>query len=137
MGHSCRYLCSEIVKVIYEDQPGEVYQIIGNLEEISASNAVVLLENRPRLGSPISLEIKGRDLFGVITSSVYDATLGWFITVTLDAASSWRRDSIAPQHLLALCDCSSKKVRRAKVHTLESDQNTEENVPVSFLARRA
>ena len=102
MEHSCQYLCSELVTVTYEEQPGDLRQTVANLEEISTTSAVVLFEEKPSLGAPISLSIKGRDLFGVMTSSVYDAALGWFVTVTLDAASLWHRDWLSPKHLLTV-----------------------------------
>ena len=35
MVHSCQYLCSELVTVTYEEQPGEIRQTTANLEEIS------------------------------------------------------------------------------------------------------
>jgi hypothetical protein len=137
MGHSCEFLCSEIITVTYEDAPGELCQSIANLEEISITRAVVLLDERPRLGSPISLSIHGHDLFGVITSSVYDATLGWFVTITLDVDSTWRPASFSPKHLLSVCACSLEGATRTKVRTLEKAQITEENVPVSILVRQA
>jgi hypothetical protein len=114
MAHDCQFLCSELVTVMYEECPGELQQMVANLEEISVSSAIVLLEERPRLGSPIALEIKGRDLYGVITSSVYDRTLGWFVTITLDPGSSWHKDSMAPKHLLDVCGCSLKGMSRSK-----------------------
>ncbi len=136
MAHSCHYLCSELVTVIYEEQPGELYQTIANLEEISTTSAVVLLDEKPRLGSPISLAINGHDLFGVITSSGFDADLGWFVTITLDAASTWRREWFAPKHLFALCACSLEGATPPRARALENAQITEENVPVSFLVRK-
>jgi len=135
MVHSCRYLCSELVTVLYEDQPGEVCQVTANLEEISTTSAVVLLEERPRLGAPISLEIKGHDLYGIVTSSLYDATLGWFVSITLDPESCWRRESITPRHLLAVCSCSWEETTQTKARALETAQITEENVPVSYLVQ--
>jgi hypothetical protein len=134
MAHSCQYLCSELVTVTYEEQPGEIRQAIANLEEISTTSAVVLLEEKPSLGSSISLSIKNRDLFGVISASIYDATLGWFIVITLDAASMWHRDWFTPKHLLTMCTNSFEEATRTKAQALESTRNTEENVPVSFVA---
>ena len=134
MGHSCHYLCSQLVTVTYEEQPGELSQTIANLEEISTTSAVILLDDRPRLGSPISLSIKAHDLFGVITSSLYDATLGWFVTITLDPDSRWRREWLTPKHLLAICACSSEAGSRTKARALETSKITEENVPVTFLS---
>lgn len=136
MDHSCQFLCSELIKVIYEEQPGELCQAVANLEEISTSNATVLLDEKPRLGSPISLAIKGHDLFGVITSSLYNETLGWFVTITLDADSTWRREWFSPKHLFATCECSSKGATETKVETLESTKYTEKIVPVNFLVRK-
>ena len=96
---------------------------------------MVLLDDRPRLGSPISLSIKAHDLFGVITSSLYDASLGWYVTITLDPDSMWRRERLAPKHLLSICECSSKAGSSSKARALETSQDTEENVPVSFVVR--
>jgi hypothetical protein len=137
MAHSCQYLCSELVTVTYEEQPGEIRQATANLEEISTTCAVVLLEEKPRLGSTISLSIKNRDLFGVIKASLYDAALGWFVIVALDAASLWNRDWFSPKHLLEICGCSLEAVTQTKAWTLENTRNTEENVPVSFVASEA
>jgi hypothetical protein len=137
MDHNCQFLCSELVTVTYEEQPGEIRQMTANLEEISATSAVVLLEEKPSLGSTISLCIKGRDLFGVIKGSLYDATLGWFVIVALDAASLWNRDWFSPKHLLEICGCSLEGATGTKAHTLENTRNTEENVPVSFVVSEA
>jgi len=137
MAHSCQYLCSELVTVTYEEQPGEIRQTTANLEEISSTSAVVLLEEKPRLGSSISLSVKDRDLFGVIKGSLYDAALGWFAIVALDAASLWHRDWFAPKHLLEICGCSLEGATWTKAQALENTRNTEENVPVSFVASTA
>ena len=132
MLHTCQYLCSELITVTYEEQPGEIRQTIANLEEISTTSAVVLLEEKPKLGVSISLAIKGRDLFGVIGARLHDAALGWFAIVALDAGSLWNRDWFSPKHLLEICGCSLKGATRDKARTLENTRNTEENVPVNL-----
>ena len=137
MDHSCQYLCSELATVTYEEQPGEIRQTTANLEEISTTCAVVLLEEKPKVGCPISLAIKGHDLFGEIKAILYDATLGWFTVVALDAGSVWCPEWFSPQHLLGMCMCSSADATPTKAQTLESTRNTEENVPVSFLVSQA
>jgi hypothetical protein len=137
MDHECRYLCSELVTVIYEEQPGELCHASANLEEISMTSATVLMDEKPRLGSPISLTLRGCDLFGLITSSLYDAILGWFLTITLDANSTWRGECHSPQHLLAVCSCSCEDLTPAEARALETSKVTEENALVSFLARHA
>jgi len=133
MDHLCQYLCSELVTVTYEEQPGEIRQMVANLEEISTESVVVLLDDEPRLGSSISLTVKDRDLFGIIKARVYDATLGWFAIIGLDAASRWRREWFAPKHLLEICECSLEGATHTKARALENTRNTEENVPVNFV----
>ena len=137
MLHNCQYLCSELVTVTYEDQPGEILQTIANLEEISATGAVVLLEERPTVGSTISLSIKGRDLFGVIQGRLHDAILGWYTVVTFNAATLWNRDWMSPKHLVAVCECSLKNAMGSKGEALEPTRNTEEEVPVNFALSEA
>jgi hypothetical protein len=137
MVHSCQYLCSELVTVTYEEQPGEIRQTIANLEEISTDRAVVLLEDQPQLGASISLAIKGCDFFGVIKARLHDTALGWFAIVAFDAASLWNRAQFAPRHLLGMCECSREGATRTKGRTLENARNTEENVPVNFVTADA
>jgi len=133
MAHSCQFLCSELVTVTYEEQPGEVHQVTANLEEISTCSAVVLMEDEPKLGVSISVSLKGRDLFGVIRARIHDTALGWFAVVALDAGSLWNRDWLSPKHLLHVCGCSLKGAMPAKVRASENTRNTEENVPVNFI----
>src|SRR5579859_3572372 len=100
MAYSCQYLCSELVTVTYEEQPGRIRQGIANLEEISDRAAVVLLDDELSLGAPISLAIKDRDLYGTVVSRLFDALLGWYVTIQFDAASLWNRFLMAPRNLL-------------------------------------
>jgi len=137
MLHTCQFLCSELITVTYEKQPGEIRQTIANLEEISTASAVVLLDEEPQLGASISLAIKGRDLFGVIGARLHDAALGWFAIVALDAGSLWNREWFAPKHLLEICGCSLEGATNRKARALENTRNTEENVPVNFVASEA
>jgi hypothetical protein len=85
MIHSCQFLCSELVTVTFEQEPGEIRQTVANLEEISTDSAVVLLDEKPNLGASISLSVKGRDLFGTVKGCLFDAALGWFAIVALES----------------------------------------------------
>jgi hypothetical protein len=136
MDHSCHYLCSELITVIYEEHPGKLCQTTANLEEISMTSVMVLLDEKPRLGSPISLTVKGRDLFGLITSALNDPTLGWFVSIALDPDSTWRREWFSPKHLLAVCGCSAEGAAQTKAPALETAKVTEENALASFLVRQ-
>lgn len=137
MDDSCQYLCSELVTVTYEHQPGKIRQTMGNLEEISTHNAVVLLDDKPSLGASISLAVKDCDLFGIVSARIYDATLGWFAIVAWDAASLWSRDWFSPKHLVAICEFSLKGTTRTKGRTSENTTNTEENLPANFVLSEA
>lgn len=134
MDHSCHYLCSELVTVIYEGHPGELHQTTANLEEISSRSATVLLGEKPRKGSPICVTVKGHDLFGVVLSQSYDRLLGWFVTLRLDANSVWRKEWFSPRHLLAVRAFAAEAPAWSKVETLENSQVTEENTLASFLS---
>jgi len=137
MDHACQYLCSELVTVTYEEQPGDIRQTTANLEEISTTCAVVLLDEKPKVGSSISLAVKGRDLFGEIKATLHDAALGWFAVVALDASSLWHPGWFSPQHLLEICGCCWTGATHTKAGALENTRNTEENVPVDFVVSEA
>jgi hypothetical protein len=100
----CRYLCSELVSVHYEDGFNNIQQAVGNLEEIASTEAILLMEERLEPGLPISFRAKGHDLQGVVGSSDFDETLGWFIKVELDFTSRWHGRMFVPEHFLALCE---------------------------------
>jgi hypothetical protein len=137
MDHSCQYLCSELVRVTYEDGPGQFCQTAANLEEVSPTGVTILLEDKPRLGSAIFLMVKERDVTGVVTSTVHDTTLGWFVNITLDVDPIWRQEWFSTQRLLAVCPCFSEDVTPAEARALEETKITEENALVSFLASHA
>ena len=101
------------------------------------TNITVLLDEKPRLGSAISLTVKGRDLFGLVTSRLHDATRHWLVNITLDADSTWPREWFSSQRLLALYSCFREDVTPAEARALETAKITEENTLVSFLARHA
>jgi hypothetical protein len=100
----CRYLCSELVSVLYEDDSSNIHQAMANLEEIASAEAILLMEQRLKPGQPISFRAKGHDLNGVVGSSDFDPDLGWFIKVELDFTSRWHGRMFVPEHFLALCE---------------------------------
>lgn len=103
----CRLLCSEFVSVLYDDRSRETHQAVANLEEISSTEAVLLSEQELEPGIPISFCAKEHDLYGVVQSSSFDAILGWFIKVALDASSRWHGRLFVPEHFIALCEPTS------------------------------
>ena len=99
---SSRYLCSELISVLYEDNSGQTRQLTANLEEISAQSAVLLLEQEIDLQSPVSMCIKGNDLYGCVDACTQDPVLGWFATLQLDRDSHWSGQRFVPEHFLPL-----------------------------------
>ena len=100
----CRYLCSELVRVFYEDGFSNIQRAVANLEEIASSDATLLMEERLEPGQPISLRAKGHDLNGVVESCELDQNLGWFIKVQFDFTSRWHGQMFVPEHFLAMCE---------------------------------
>ena len=137
MDHSCRYLCSDLVTVTYEDGDGQLCQTTANLEEISAARLAILLDEKPRLGSAIFLTINDRDVFGQVMSTVHNSLLGWLVNIALAADSTWSREWFSPEHLVPICTCYEKEVTSAEAKALETAKVTEENALVSFLALQA
>lgn len=102
-----RYLCSELVSILYEDRFGATRHLTGNLEMISSSKATVLAGRKLERGRPVTFCAKGRDLYGVVTSTSRDAVLGWFVEIELDRSSRWSGRLFVPEHFLALCVSAS------------------------------
>ena len=101
--NECRYLCSEIVSVLYEDRSRGIYQAIANLEEISSTGATILMEERLEPGLPVSFRARDYDLHGIVESSEFEQTLGWFVKIELDSTSRWSSRMFVPEHFLAMC----------------------------------
>jgi hypothetical protein len=102
-----RYLCSELVSVLYEDRCGSTLSTIANLEEIARGSATLLLEAQLEHGKPITFRAKGRDMYGVVESSIADKVLGWYTKIKLDQCSRWYGQLFIPEHFLALCASAS------------------------------
>jgi len=108
--NGCRYLCSELVSVLYEDHAGHTHQAVANLEEISSTEAILLTEEQPPSGLPISFCAKQHDLYGVVESSELHPELGWFVKVKLAGSSRWHGRMFVPEHFIALCQSTFSDV---------------------------
>jgi hypothetical protein len=100
----CRYLCSELVSLLYEDRFWNTHQTAANLEEISSTSLALWSENKVESGRPVSLCVQGHDLYGVVESCVHDPLLGWYLKVKLDYLSQWHERMFVPAHFLALSE---------------------------------
>jgi hypothetical protein len=107
-----RYLCSELVSVLYEDRRHNVHQTTANLEDISPNSAELLLfDNILQRGTAISFCAKDHDLYGVVQSCEQDPILGWFARVRLDQSSRWSGRKFIPEHFLPICSASELEVQ--------------------------
>ena len=112
-----RYLCSELVSVLYEDHQKNVHQTTANLEDISSNSAELLLfDNILQPGTAISLCAKDHDLYGVVQSCEQDPILGWFARVRLDQSSRWSGRKFIPEHFLPICSASEPEVHELVQH---------------------
>jgi hypothetical protein len=100
--NECYYLCSELVTVMYQDNFHGVHEAVANLEEISSTEATLLVDEGLEPGQPVSFRARGHDLQGVVESSSFDHDLGWFVQVELDSTSPWSALMFVPEHFLAL-----------------------------------
>jgi len=108
---SPRYLCSELVNVLYEDRQRQVHQTTANLEDISSGSAELLLfDDILQPGLPISFCAKDHDLYGVVQSCEQDPILGWFARIRLDKSSRWSGRKFIPEHFLPLRSTSEPEV---------------------------
>jgi hypothetical protein len=120
-----RYLCSELVSILYEDRAGNVRQTTANLEDISTSSAELLLfDNILQPGLALSFCSKGHDLYGVVQSCEQDPILGWFARIRLDKSSQWSGRKFIPEHFMPLHSGSEPEIHEpVPVHTSGRDHS--------------
>jgi len=112
-----RYLCSELVNVLYEDRQKNVHQTTANLEDISSNSAELLLfDNILQPGTAISFSAKDHDLYGVVQSCEQDSILGWFARIRLDKSSQWSGRKFIPEHFLPICSAFEPEVPELVQH---------------------
>jgi hypothetical protein len=99
---STRHLCSELISVVCMNDDDSCSLVHGNLEEISETSAVVLLERVVRLGTKVELVCKTETLKGFVDAYSWDEHIGFFIEIRLDAESRWSPQWFAPEHFLSL-----------------------------------
>ncbi len=104
-----RYICSELVRVDYEATPGVVEQLHANLEEISPTAAVLLLETSVRRGGAVSFTVQDRLLRGVVDSWLYEPTLGYFVSIRFEPGYEWHEEQFEPAHLLRVPRAANAK----------------------------
>ena len=108
-----RYLCSELVNVLYEDSSLILNQMVANLEEISSTHATLFLEERLQPGSPVSFHAKGHDLNGFVVSCEFHEILGWILEIEFETDTRWDLEMFTPDHSLAVSELVYSEVTEA------------------------
>ena len=108
-GGQWRYLCSELVRVDYEATPGIILELDANLEEISSSTAILLVDVSVRKGRPVSFQVQDRQMRGVVDSWVYEPPLGYFVSIRFDGGYEWHEEQFHPSHLLKVARSARAK----------------------------
>lgn len=93
-----RYLCSDLVEVEIRGHAGRQTNVIGNLEEIWSSGAVLLLEIPVPRRSRLAFRCR-QTLFHATVTSCARQFLGYFVELRFDAGWRWSRRKVRPKHL--------------------------------------
>jgi hypothetical protein len=94
-----RYLCSELVKVEWQNKVGTLSRA-GILEEIWMDGACVqTLEPMPP-GTKVWIVARRAMFLGTLTDCEFDR-YGYFSRVTFDSESRWSRRSYKPEHMVS------------------------------------
>jgi len=101
-GANSTCLCSELVRLTYQDNLGKTHETTGNLEEISKDQATLLFDGFTQRGRRVWFVAQGHTLSGVVDSCSWEPLLGCFATVRLDESCRWSQAQFQPEHLLCL-----------------------------------
>lgn len=108
-----RYLCSELMNVCVLAGNRAVREVIGILDEISASGACLQLEENPGMNTRLrfaSLDAIGSSVMeGTVTSCEHVPGVGYYVEVRFTHNFYWRPAIYKPKHLL---DCGQDLRRR-------------------------
>ena len=105
-----RYLCSDLVRLLWSEGPQRERDETVVLENISASGACVQAEVPVDENTRVRL-VCGKQEFHGYVRSCYWRDDGYFLGIAFDADSQWSKAKFKPEHLL---DPGEVKPRRPK-----------------------
>jgi hypothetical protein len=100
------YLCSELVRVSFRTVRGETRLVVGNLEEICAERAVLLLDVPVSPQTSVWFGARGRRFDTVAESCVHDPPLGFLVSLRFAGRYRWNPADFAPTHMLRVRDAA-------------------------------
>ena len=105
-----RYLCSDLVRLLWSEEPQRERDETVVLENISASGACVQAEFPVKENTRVRLLCRKQEFRGYVRSC-YWRDDGYFLGIAFDADSQWSKAKFKPEHLL---DPGKVKPRRPK-----------------------
>jgi len=103
VGH---YLCSELVRVSFRTARGETRHVVGNLEEICAERAVLLLDTPVSPQTDLWFASRGRRFGAVAESCVHEPPLGYLVSLRFAGRYRWNPADFTPTHMLRVREAS-------------------------------
>jgi len=100
------YLCSELVRVSFRTAFGTTRQVVGNLEEISAERAVLLLDAPVSPQTTLWFTSHGRRFQTIAESCIDDPPLGYRVSLRFAVGYRWNPANFTPAHMLRVRDAS-------------------------------
>lgn len=108
-----RHLCSELMNVRVLSGDSADREVVGILEEISASGACLQLEEHPGINTRLqfaSLDAMGSpEMEGIVTGCEHDPGIGYYVELRFSRGFVWHPAVYRPAHLL---DCGQHYLRR-------------------------
>jgi hypothetical protein len=93
-----RFMCADLVNVRIDDTAGR-REVIGNLEDISASGACIQLEAAAAEGADVEMVCAKCRLRGKVRYCRF-TELGYDVGIEFEKRRSWTRRRFSPKHLL-------------------------------------
>jgi hypothetical protein len=94
-----RFLCADLVEVIWCDSLGRQRRKVGNLEDISLCGMCIQLETPIPIGTEVRVPYGNGQLVGVVRYALRRDG-AYFLGIELLESSRWSASHFVPQHLL-------------------------------------
>jgi hypothetical protein len=98
-----RFMCADLVRVRIADAAG-IREVVGNLEDISASGACIQLEAAAARSADIEVVCANCRLKGKVRYCRF-TELGYDVGIKFERRRGWSKRQFAPKHLLDVPVC--------------------------------
>lgn len=116
-----RHFCSNLVSVQLPAPDGGNREVVGNLEEISTSEACLNVEEPILVGFPLRMvcsDSRGTcELLGTVVGCRHDARTGYYVDIEFSPDSRWSPEVFAPKHMIRASALLSARSEEASPET--------------------